>query len=390
MKKMFHPFPALAGSAAILILLGLFFFSASQTEQVQADTFRAPVPQAEKPDNAICLGCHQNAAQTMQLPNGEFLPISVDPTAFENSVHAGIACVDCHPTINTYPHPEITGDDRRALTLQYKDTCRTCHPEIDQQQSDSIHRAALEGGNRDAAVCSDCHNPHTQAAVELDKMTAAARVHIAQTCARCHSAIYDDYAASVHGAAVLLNNNPDVPACTDCHGVHQIGNPTSARFRLSSIKVCANCHTNKDTMDKYGISTAVLNTYVADFHGTTVTLFEHQNPDEQTNKPVCYDCHGFHTIKPTDDPQHGIELKQNLLVTCQKCHPDASENFPASWLSHYEPSPEKYPLVYYVRLFYLILIPAVIGGMLIFVVSDFIRRRLDRQKEAHETWEVKK
>ena len=37
-------------------------------------------------------------------------------------------------------------------------------------------------------------------------------------------------------------------------------------------------------MGKYGISTQVLNTYVADFHGTTVTLFEQvspNTPDEQ-------------------------------------------------------------------------------------------------------------
>ncbi len=53
-------------------------------------------------------------------------------------------------------------------------------------------------------------------------------------------------------------------------------------------------------MDKYGISTQVLNTYVADFHGTTVTLFEKQSPDAQTNKPVCYDCHGVHDIAATD------------------------------------------------------------------------------------------
>jgi hypothetical protein len=57
-------------------------------------------------------------------------------------------------------------------------------------------------------------------------------------------------------------------------------------------------------------------------------------------------------------------VKQNLLVTCQKCHPDAKPNFPTSWVGHYKPSPTHYPLVYYVNLFYTILIPAVIGGML--------------------------
>ena len=40
----------------------------------------------------------------------------------------------------------------------------------------------------------------------------------------------------------------------------------------------------------------VLNTYVADFHGTTVVLFDKTFPDQPTNKPVCTDCHGFHDV----------------------------------------------------------------------------------------------
>jgi hypothetical protein len=49
-------------------------------------------------------------------------------------------------------------------------------------------------------------------------------------------------------------------------------------------------------------------------------------------------------------------------------------------MSHYVASPTRFPLVYYVNLFYKFFIPAVIGGMLVFVVSDIIRRRLDARK----------
>jgi hypothetical protein len=62
------------------------------------------------------------------------------------------------------------------------------------------------------------------------------------------------------------------------------------------------------------------------------------------------------------------------LVRCQRCHPDATTNFPEAWLSHYIPSPEKAPLVYYVELFYRIFIPVVLGGMAILVVLDAGRR----------------
>jgi hypothetical protein len=123
-------------------------------------------------------------------------------------------------------------------------------------------------------------------------------------------------------------------------------------------------------MDKYGISTNVLNTYVADFHGTTVNMFEKQSPDAPTNKPVCYDCHGVHDISKVNDPHSGLEMQENLLVRCQECHPDATSNFPGAWMSHYIPSAEKYALVYYVNLFYKFFIPIVLGGMLGLVGLD--------------------
>ncbi len=130
-------------------------------------------------------------------------------------------------------------------------------------------------------------------------------------------------------------------------------------------------------MKKYGLSTEVFNTYVADFHGTTVELFEKQHPDQPTNKAVCTDCHGVHDITHVTDTDAAV-VKENLLVTCQKCHPDATSNFPDSWVGHFVPSRKYFPLVYYVNLFYLILIPVVIGGMLLFVLLDAGRRILNR------------
>ena len=129
---------------------------------------------------------------------------------------------------------------------------------------------------------------------------------------------------------------------------------------------------------KYGISTRVLDTYIADFHGTTVSLFQKQHPDQQTNKPVCFDCHGVHDIRAVDDPEKGLHVKQNMLAACKNCHPDATLNFPDSWLSHYAPSREKTPAVYYVDLFYKIFIPTVLGGMGTLVVLDAGRRVYDR------------
>jgi hypothetical protein len=132
-------------------------------------------------------------------------------------------------------------------------------------------------------------------------------------------------------------------------------------------------------MSRYGISTDVFETYVSDFHGTTVVIFEAIAPGQETNKPVCIDCHGVHDMRQVNDPESRV-IKENLLSTCQRCHPDATANFPDSWLSHYRPSPEHAPLVYYVNLFYKVLIPTTIGGLLLFVVVDGSRKILDRRR----------
>ncbi|HVP20857.1 MAG TPA: hypothetical protein VMS73_03245 [Anaerolineaceae bacterium] len=344
----------------------------------------APAPQPQKPDNSACLACHSKPGQSYQLPSGEVLSISVDPAVYDKSSHANVACQVCHTNIAGFPHPLNAAQDTRAYTFQYKDTCKQCHNDQFKQLSDSVHTQLLNGGNRNAPVCSDCHNPHSQPTIQTDANGNPASVEhaaIAKICSHCHNDIYNQYVNSVHGSGIAENKNPDVPACTDCHGVHIIQGPDSPGFRINSpTQVCGKCHTNPQIMDKYGISTQVLNTYVADFHGTTVTLFEKTDPQAATNKPVCYDCHGVHNIARVDDPTQGIALKQNMLKACQRCHPDATTNFPDAWLSHYIPSPQKYPVVYIVNLFYSILIPTVIGGMVIYVGSDIYRRNfLDRR-----------
>jgi hypothetical protein len=82
---------------------------------------------------------------------------------------------------------------------------------------------------------------------------------------------------------------------------------------------------------------------------------------------------------PANDENSQI-MRENLLATCQQCHPDATENFSASWMSHYEPSLEHYPLVYFVNLFYRIVIPVTVGAFVLFIASDVFRRLWDRMR----------
>ena len=334
---------------------------------------------------AQCLECHSEAGSSVTFANGDTRDVTVDPTAWAGSVHgaAGLDCTACHGDIEGYPHPDLGDRSARALTLRLYTSCEQCHEDQFKRTLDSVHQAALAAGNSKAAVCADCHEPHTQRKVtgEDGEVLPAARLAIPRTCARCHGEIYERYRGSVHGSA-LVTGNLDVPTCVDCHGVHDISDPRTARFRLASPRLCADCHTDQKRMAKYGISTQVLRTYVADFHGSTVTLFQRRHPEQSTNKPVCYDCHGIHDIASKDDPEKGLRVKQNLLGTCRKCHPDASTGFPDAWLSHYVPTRDRSPLVYWSRVGYDVLIPSVVGGMLFFVGTDFYRRRREARRHA--------
>jgi hypothetical protein len=326
-------------------------------------------------ENQQCLTCHSNPDLTFEFANGDPVSAYVNGTDYNMSVHGQqeMTCGGCHPGHEEYPHPEVNAGDSRTYTLELNQICQDCHPAQVEAQ-DSMHTEMLAAGNIEAAVCVDCHGAHNTLSLH------EARVEIAVSCRQCHSTIYDQYYHSVHGTALREENNQDVPTCVDCHGSHNFEDPRTTEFRLNSPLLCGSCHADEALMSKYGISTDVFSTYVADFHGTTVTLFEKQSPDAPSNKAVCYDCHGVHDIRATDDPEATV-IKENLLETCQKCHPDATTNFPASWTSHFQPTFEKQPLVASVNIFYLILIPGTIGFMLLVVATDAGRSLINRGKK---------
>lgn len=373
-------------------LLTILAFVSGQPEPVQAyeggDGFHAntmpvpvdaglelPVGQSTSDDpNAACYACHGQPGMTTTLPSGEILYLTVDPEVFNNSVHGqqNFQCLACHTNITGYPHPEMTAQSLREFELQMYQVCANCHQEYAEETKDSVHGAALAAGNENAAVCTDCHGAHNV------QEPGNPRSNIPLMCQQCHSQIYAEYRDSVHGAALIGEGNPDVPTCTDCHGVHSIQGPSvNESFKLYSPLICAQCHANEELMNKYGISTNVFNSYISDFHGTTTLLFAQTAEGQDFNTPVCIDCHGVHNIASSSDPEKSLAVKENLLAKCQRCHPDANTNFPDAWLSHYEPSPEKYPLVYFVDLFYKFFIPGVLGFMAVLVAADFGRKVYD-------------
>jgi predicted CXXCH cytochrome family protein len=255
----------------------------------------------------------------------------------------------------------------RQFTLARYAACRSCHEDEYQGNQDSVHGAALRSGRSEAAVCVDCHGAHD---IQSPKQP---RERISLTCGKCHGAIFEQYRTSVHGAALMTENNPDVPTCIDCHGVHSIQNPTTAPFRVRSPALCSQCHANADLMAKYNISTQVFDSYLTDFHGSTVALFEQQDPTVPENKAVCYDCHGVHNIQPVGDGK-AQAVRETLLNACQQCHPDATANFPDAWIGHYPATPAAHPVLTAATGLYNLLLPLSVGVFGVLIATDVYRR----------------
>lgn len=358
-------------SALILIIMLALTFGIVSADEVNDSQ---PAASYQGVANETCLSCHATPGMDTTLPSGEILYLTVDPEVFNNSTHGknGYACVQCHTDISEYPHRPLEAQTRRDVSLLYYQNCARCHQEKYDATLDSVHQQALENGNEEAALCVDCHGYHNVTDPNEPRSKSP------QTCERCHSLIYAEYAESVHGSALIGEGNPDVPTCIDCHGVHNVSGPSNSDFHLFSPQICAECHADEELMGKYGISTNVFNSYISDFHGTTV-IFEQQFKGQKTNKPVCIDCHGVHNMKKVDEKESQV-IRENLLTTCQRCHPSATSNFADAWLGHYEPSLERFPAVYLVDLFYKIFIPAVLGFMVLFVAGDATRRLINSRR----------
>lgn len=325
-------------------------------------------------DTSYCLACHSNEL-AMSFRDGEKQSLKVDPEVLTLSVHSKLYCSDCHFGFSVQEHPERTFKSKRDYVISASESCRRCHFDKYTKTLESIHYTLLSQGNLNTPVCVDCHGAHSISHTGKERTSSAKR------CEKCHGEIYKIYASSVHGSALFSENNQDVPVCADCHRAHNILDPRTFDYREKVPQMCGNCHANKALMDKYGLSTSVLNSYLQDFHGVTLKLYKKQKDfgDKTTMKPiaVCIDCHGIHDITVTTGPKSSI-VKANLIKRCQKCHPDATENFPDSWISHYEPSLKKAPLVYFINLIYKIFIPFMMVGLILQILLHIWRYAVNR------------
>jgi predicted CXXCH cytochrome family protein len=343
---------------------------------VVAAMLRPQPVRAEDPSREIetCLGCHGDKTMSVELPDGKSVSLYVDRAALAGSIHGkDLRCTDCHAGMGDLPHAERNVKTLEAFQSGFRDACKPCHFDTYTQSLDGVHYKQLAKGNASAPWCTDCHGAHDVAPA------SSPRTRVSETCAACHQEVAEIYMGSVHGKA-LAAGNADVPVCSDCHRAHDISDPRTESWLVKSPEICARCHADKAKMAKYGLSTDVVRTYLSDFHGVTASMTKARGSEALGGTKVtalCIDCHGVHDVTATKDANSQV-LKANLVKTCRKCHANASESFPSAWLSHYEPSWSRAPLVHGVKVFYMILIPFMIGGLVLQVLLHLWRVVVNR------------
>lgn len=391
-----------------------------------------------KPTVDECLTCHSDSTLSYEV-NGKKVSLHVDPQAFKDSIHGSMfTCVDCHTDVKSAAHEtapkRITcatchadqqaaydrsfhgkaaqigntaaatcvdchgsphellpaGDPKsRVYHANIPATCGACHSQqfvmeknglsvqMVASYQQSVHGHAVANGSEKAAVCTDCHGTH-EILDAKDSKSPIFKFNVPLTCGKCHDQISKEFQQSIHGTAIA-QGNWQAPVCTDCHGIHSIKSHNDPNSPVSAQNVaqatCARCHEGVRLSQEFGVQGRRATTYLASYHGLAARLGSQVVAN-------CASCHGTHSIFPSSDPRSTIH-PSNLARTCGQCHPGVTEKFTAAKVHVDAPLSADIgsKAVRWIRKFYLGMIFAVIGGMLLHNFIIWRSKVIARRKE---------
>jgi cytochrome b subunit of formate dehydrogenase len=348
---------------------------------VDCHTDVTSAPHETLPKKISCASCHADEQAAYDR--------SFHGKAVQAGNNKAATCVDCHGG----PHELLPASDPKSRVhhTNIPATCGTCHSQKyvmdDGGQSAqmvasynlSVHGHAVAAGSEKAAVCTDCHGTH-EILDAKDAKSPIFKFNVPLTCGHCHDQISKEFQQSIHGQAIA-KGNWQAPVCTDCHGIHSIKSHTDPNSPVSAQNVgqvtCARCHEGVRLSQEFGVEGRRETTYLASYHG----LASRGGSQVVAN---CASCHGTHSIFPSTDPRSTIN-HANLARTCGQCHPGVTEKFTAAKVHVDAPLSADIgsKAVRWIRRFYLSMIFAVIGGMLLHNLIIWRFKLAARRKEQH-------
>ncbi len=299
--------------------------------------------------NSDCMDCHGDKTLSKTNAAGKAVSLFVDEAKYTNSIHRTNACMSCHADI-TEQHPD---DSVAAKPVN----CAGCHPYQSETYQGSAHAVALKAGKDGSATCVDCHGKHDITS-HLVPGSPLYFKNLSRTCGECHPEVAEAVQQSVHGRSVAKGQR-EAATCIDCHSEHKIEDLRQASSLKISEQVCSKCHASEKMSSKYRLPPDRVKTFMESYHGLASRY-------GSTRAANCASCHGVHLILPSSDPRSMIHTN-NLVATCGKCHPGATEKFAVAKI-HTDGGPGDdlgSAVNYWVRRIYLILIFGTIGVMVV-------------------------
>jgi hypothetical protein len=319
-----------------------------------------------------CTICHAKPDIKKIADDGTLKYLFVDERKIKKTVHHNNACTDCHSDVTEIPH-RLTPKRVNCVRCHYKGNPKGAPQDVDYQAYErSVHGMAVRSGNQKAPYCQDCHGTH-EIRAHTDMQSRIFRENIPQLCRTCHAGVYDEYAGSVHGGALIKQKNPDVPVCTGCHGEHNIispKEPASTVYPTHVAESCSRCHGREAIMSNYGIRADQVKTYKESFHGIAGKF-------GMRTVANCSSCHGVHDIRAPDDPMSSVNIN-NIPGTCGKCHPGANINY-AKGKIHVNPKLKEAGSIYWVSSFFKWLTILTMMGLAGHITLDLFRKMRERR-----------
>lgn len=329
-------------------------------------------------------------------------------SSLDASAHSGMACADCHQGFGRFPHdgptrtdtcPECHQEerdvwggsvhsepDREGETAVPCAACHGIHDAVEARQTReaegmrrmnalcvSCHEAA-ELPDRDphagSVPCAACHAPHGTRDVD-DPASRVAPLAQEATCGSCHEEPATRSHRDVHGAALeeagpvgaaeleLLGGDAP-PACTSCHGGHDMATREQDRFEPGMVERCGGCHVS------------YRESYFGTYHGKATAL-------GSEIVATCDACHGSHEVYPASEPVSAVS-EANLVETCRRCHEHARAAF-VRYDSHPDPMDRsRNPPLFYSFVFMNTLLVGVLAVFGLHTFLWWVRLLLDRRR----------
>ena len=308
---------------------------------------------AQSDDELNCVLCHKYRGLSRIDEDHQFRLYYINQELFDNGPHRHVACKDCHDDIDRIPHNPAKKVDctQECHIIEPSGQANFSHKSVAKTLAKSAHGRLDANGNpkeyqEDYPDCKSCHDEPLYRPFSIYK-----------------------------GEKVPGMSKRAISRCESCHTsgtfAQDFYEHVTTRLPLETIQVCAKCHKDPGFRERHKLDD-VITSYNDTFHAKLLRLGSERMPD-------CIDCHvvageNAHLIEAKDNTTSAVN-KNNVATTCRTsdCHASASPQL-ASFQTHVTYDRKKYPMQFYMLIFFKALMAFVLYFFLALIFLELLRR----------------